>query len=223
MFKLLSVAGNPNVGVVARATDTHAFVPSNVTAKEFKEFEEAFEVPVHRLTLGGSSLIGSLVAANTRGILLADFATKVELKQWRAVGIPVHVLEDRLNAAGNNLLVNDHGALCNPDYSDRMVEELATFLGVPVQRGTLAGLGTVGMAGVATNHGVLVHPKATPEEREAARRALGRDVMVGTINQGTALIGAGLVANSKGAVMGSQSTGIEIGRVEDALGFLPAR
>ncbi len=221
MLRLLNVAGNPNVGVFARATETHCFLPPSVGAKQRAQFEEALEVPSVASTVGGTSLVGALLAANRHGIVVADFATRRELTAFRKAGLPLLVLDDRLNAAGNNLLVNDTGALCNPDYSDRTVRWFEKALEVPVHRGTLAGLGNVGMAGVATAHGVLVHPKSTPEEREETRRALGRDVMVGTINHGTGLIGAGLVANGRGAVIGDASTSIEIGRVEDALGFLP--
>lgn len=34
------------------------------------------------------------------------------------------------------------------------------------------------------------------------------------------MIGSGLVANSKGAIIGNLTTGIEMGRIEEALGFL---
>lgn len=221
MLRLLSFAGNPNVGVFARATDAHAFVPTHLTAAERAAVEEALEVKAVPLTLGGTSLVGSLIAANSIGAVVADVVGQRELAILKDAGLKIFLLADRMNAAGNNLLVTDAGGLCNPDFTDGKIKQFEKLFDVPFQRGTFAGLGTVGMAGVATSRGVLVHPKSTPEEREVARRALGKDVMVGTVNHGTGLIGAGLVANSKGAIIGSASTNIEIGRIEDALGFLP--
>jgi translation initiation factor 6 len=44
--------------------------------------------------------------------------------------------------------------------------------------------------------------------------------MIGTVNHGDPMIGTGLVANSKGAIIGRNTTGIEMGRIEEALGFL---
>jgi translation initiation factor 6 len=41
--------------------------------------------------------------------------------------------------------------------------------------------------------------------------------MEGTVNFGLPLVGAGIVANSNGAVCGRQSTGVELGRMEEAL------
>lgn len=221
MFRLLNFSGNPNVGVFARATERHVFVPPALSARERADVEGALEVAPVATSLAGTNLVGSLLAANGHGVVVGDVALRRELAVLRRTGLDVLVLDHRLNAAGNNLLVNDAGALVNPEFPDRLVRRIEATLGVPVQRGTLAGLGTVGMAGVATNQGVLVHPKASADEREAARRALGRETLAGTINHGTALIGAGLLANSKGAVIGAASTGIEVARVEDALGFLP--
>lgn len=220
MFKLLELAGHSNLGVYARATERHLFTSPTIAKRELREFEEALEVAPVQLHIGGSNIIGSLLAANSQGAILPDFALKSEARVLERAGLRVLRLNDALNAGGNNVLANDHGALCNPDYPDATVHLIEKTLGVPVARGTFAGLNTVGMAGVATQRGVLVHPKATPEEREHARRALHADVYVGTVNHGTGLIGAGLVANSKGAVVGAASTAIEIGRIEDALGFL---
>jgi translation initiation factor 6 len=41
--------------------------------------------------------------------------------------------------------------------------------------------------------------------------------MEGTVNFGMPLVGAGVVSSSNGAVCGQQSTGIELGRIEEAL------
>ena len=221
MLTLVRFSGNPNVGVFARATETHAFVPPTLTPGERRDAEAALEVALVATTVGGTTLLGSLLAANRHGVAVSDIVTEREAKALEASGLRVEVFADRPNAIGNSVLVTDQGALVNPDYSDEAVARFAELFRVPVARGTLAGHGTVGMAGVATAQGVLVHVKATPEEREAARRALGHEAMLGTINHGTGLVGAGLVANSRGALIGAESTTIEINRIEDALGFLP--
>jgi len=221
MLRLMELQGNPNVGVYLRATEKTVFFGESTTKKEAVEVEEALGVAGIRISVGGSNVVGSLIAANKYGAVVADILTREETKRFAKTGLKIYELSELLNAAGNNILCTDVGALVNPEYSDEAVKTISTTLGVPVTRGTLGGIGTVGMAGVATSRGVLVHPKATGEEREVARRALGADVMLGTVNHGTALIGAGLAANSKGAVIGRGSTGIELGRIEEALGFLP--
>jgi translation initiation factor 6 len=43
---------------------------------------------------------------------------------------------------------------------------------------------------------------------------------VGTVNNGTQLVGACAVANSKGVMVGLNTTGPELARIEEAFGFL---
>jgi translation initiation factor 6 len=221
MLRLMELGGNSNLGVYLRATEKLVFYGEPTTKKEVADLEEALGVPGIRISVGGSTVVGSLIAANQTGAVVADILTREESRRFDKTGLNILPLPELLNAAGNNILCTDAGALVNPEYSDEALALISKTLGVPVTRGTLGGIGTVGMAGVATRLGVLVHQKATPEEREIARRALGAEVMLGTVNHGNALVGAGLAANSKGAVIGRESTGIEMNRIEEALGFLP--
>ena len=49
----------------------------------------------------------------------------------------------------------------NPDMPPEVATAIGEFLKVDVIHLTLGGVKTVGMAGVATNKGVIVHPRAT--------------------------------------------------------------
>ena len=120
----------------------------------------------------------------------------------------------------NDILANDNGALVHPDLKNVSVKKISELLGVSVQKGTIASYGTVGMAAVVTNRGCLCHPKTTDEEKQLLEKVLDVDVMIGTVNHGFPMIGSGLIANSKGAIIGKMTTGIEMGRIEEALDFL---
>lgn len=100
------------------------------------------------------------------------------------------------------------------------METVRDTLDVPVEPGTLGDVGTVGTAGVATNRGALCHPKATEPELAALEELLDVPADIGTINYGGPLVGAGLIANMHGYVAGEETTGPELGRIEDALGFV---
>ena len=221
MLSLVEFTGNSNLGVFARATETHVLLPHILPPAQRLDAEQALEVKPVVSTIGGTNLLGSLTAANRHGVALSDIVTAAELRNLERSGLNFAVFEARPNAMGNNILVTDKGGMCNPAFDDEAVAAFQEFFQVPFVRGTLGGHGTVGMAGIATALGVLVHPKATPEEREEARRVFGHEAMIGTVNHGMGLVGAGLVANSKGALIGRASTAIEINRIEDALGFLP--
>jgi translation initiation factor 6 len=221
VFKRLDPFGNPNVGVYVRATSKHLFSPPGITDLNRKDLEEALGFSSTILTLGGSPLIGSLMAANDKGAVVADFTTDEEIAILRKTGLNVLRLEhSRLNAAGNNILCNDRGAVVHPDLPDKVVKGIEQTLGVPVERTAIAGLPTVGTAAFATNKGVLVHPLANDAELAFLKRALHASARIGTVNHGHGFVGAGLAANQHGVAVGSKTTGIEMGRIDEALGFL---
>ena len=129
----------------------------------------------------------------------------------------VLVLHGRLNCAGNLILANDEKAWVHPRIGEDLRADIAEVMDVEVGEGDIAGMGVVGSVGCATNKGVLVHPKARKEELDTLREFFGIHVDIGTLNYGSPMIGACCVANSRGAVTGTASTGIELGRLEEAL------
>jgi len=223
LLKRLDINGSPFLGVFCRASDCAALVPRDADDRHVAELHEALEVPLARVSLGGSRVIGSLCALNSAGVVVGDIASNSELedvKRCLPAGARALRLASRLNAIGNNVLVNDRAALVHPDMGKAACRKLGDALGVQVEKGTIAGMKTVGSAAAVTNRGVLCHPKATPAEKKLLAELFKLPVTVGTANYASPMIGACIVANSKGACAGMPTTGIEMGRIEEALGFL---
>jgi translation initiation factor 6 len=214
-------AGSSYVGVFARATDHCLLVRPDVDGDLESSLAAELDVPTVPTTVGGSGTVGALATGNETGLLISGRAADRERDRLAdAVDVPVHELPGRINAAGNVVLANDSGAYVHPGLSDEAVETVREALGVPVERGELGGVRTVGTAAVATNRGVLCHPKATDAELDALEELLDVPADIGTINYGAALVGSGLVANEAGYVVGQDTTGPELGRIEDALGYV---
>ena len=215
----LTLDGSPMVGVYICTSEDVVLVPKTLDRKAMALVCDVLKAEPIGLALDGSPLVGSLAAMNTKGVVITNMASKEELaalsRRFNIVKTP-----DGLNAAGNNILCNDVAAMVNPDYSRKMVSKMADALGVEVVKGTVGGVRTVGSAAVATNTGILCHPKASEQELTALRELFKVNVQIGTANYGNAMVGAAVVANTKGAIAGSMSTGIELGRIEDALGYL---
>ena len=214
------VNGSPYVGVFSRASDKLALVPPALPDGLLKEIERATGVPVTPISIGGANIVGSVVAMNSKGAVVADFADESELEVLRAAGLQVGRVAGKFNAAGNNILCNDHGAYLNPDLSKSAEKSIADVLGVPTERGTLAGLKTVGSAAAVTNKGLLCHPKTSDEELDILEKLFKVEADIGTVNHGAPFIGAGLIANKNGAVAGSLTTGPELNRIENALDLI---
>ena len=217
--KRLKIAGSSLLGVFAKCTDKVLLVPQEVGEADRQLLEAGLKVPSVRVLAGVGSVLGSLVAANSNGFVVTHHAGSEELKVLREHG-QVARLPARINAAGNVILVNDSAALVHPELSSKACETIEQTLGVKLEKGTIGGLKTVGMAGVATNKGLLVHPRICEEEIAVLERLFELPVDVGTVNLGSPLVGSGVLANSHGYFAGTGTSGPELGRIEDALGFL---
>ena len=220
MLHLLDFNENPNVGIYCRANDSVVFLPSNLLKKTKKLVATVLGVKIVELSIADSTIIGSLLTFNSYGAIVTAYASKQTIRTIENQGLKIFPIKDIINAAGNDILANDHGALVHPDLKNTTVKKISDILGVPVQKGTIASFGTVGMAAVVTNKGCLCHPKVTDEEKQQMEKVFNVDVVIGTVNHGFPMIGSGLVANTKGAIIGKMTTGIEMGRIEEALGFL---
>lgn len=213
------VGGSPYLGVYLRVSDRVALAPPSIPESLVQDLERLLGVVVEQTTVLDSEVLGSLVAFNTNGLVVSDRVDDAERPALERVA-SVYVVRTLQNALGNNILVNDHGALVHPEFSDRAVQAISRALAVPVRRGTLAGLGTVGMAGVATNRGAILHPKSTELEAQVAAEVLGVNVHRSTANFGVPIVGACVVANSRGMIFGRPTTPIEVVHLQDGLQIL---
>jgi len=216
----LNIYGSPYVGIFIFASDVVALVPEDAPEKVDRVLSMVLDVPVIRVSVAQSSLLGVFVAGNSNGLLLPYFATDREVAIVKdKVELRVETLPTKVNALGNLILVNDRAALIHPRLfvDQRAVSLIRDVLGVEVNKGSIAGVPTVGSAAVVTNRGLLVHPMASEDEVKFLREYFKVNGDVGTINCGFPYVKAGVVANSKGAIVGSNTTGPELVKVEQNL------
>jgi translation initiation factor 6 len=216
-----SFVGSSYVGVFARATDDCLLVRPDLDAELVAALGDELGVPPVETTVGGSATVGALATGNENGIVVTSRSTERERDAiTEGSNRPVYELPGRINAAGNVVLANDYGAYVHPELSDEAVSVVEEALSVPVERGDLADVRTVGTAAVATNRGVLCHPKSREPELQALEELLDVRADIGTVNYGAPLVGSGLVANGSGYVVGEDTTGPELGRIEDTLDYI---
>ena len=216
MLEKLDIYQNPYIGVLAVTNEHITLVPDNTDERDVEVFAQTLGTDVFRCNLGGLSLLGSLSSMNSHGLILPTYVDIEELEfldPFKAVGN----IDTPLNAFGNNVLANDNFALVHEDYDKRTIREIEDILDVEVKKGKIAGFRTVGSVAVATNKGLLAHPLTKEDELEHLKELFKVPCDIGTGNFGVGQGGACLIANSTGAVTGIHSTGIEMGRIEDAL------
>ncbi len=215
------ILGHSQVGVYLSVVGDILFHPHSLSNEAIHELESIFELEMHPFMVGGSSLIGSLLKGNRKGIAVADIATEDELDELTSFG-DVVVMQSGVNAAGNLVECNDVGAVVSPVIppGPNGLEMIGEVLGVNAVRSKVAGHDTVGSMLVANSKGVLAHPDISSDEASVIQDALGVPLMVGTVSFGSPFVGAGCTASDNHAMVGEGSTGPELNRIEDALGLI---
>ncbi len=212
---------SPYVGVFCTTNEVLTLIPPGIPKDDVEAISGALGTTVEPVTIGGSRVVGTLVAMNGHGLLVSNIATSREIEKLEKLAsdfnLRLGVISDRSNAIGNNFLVNDSGGFCNERLGSQTRELAQEILGVEITPKSLNQMDTLGMICCVTNKGGLCHPDIEAQDRERMERSLAVPIMEGTVNFGMPLVGAGVVASSKGAVCGRQSTGVELGRVEEAL------
>ena len=110
-------------------------------------------------------------------------------------------------------------AIVSPFLSDEAVKVIEDTLDVNVESTSMVGSDIIGSLITVTNKGFLMDKNATETEVDFARDVFGVEGDIGTVGRGISLVGACSLANSSGAIVAKESTGPEMTRVEEALGF----
>ncbi len=165
MLQLLDFNENPNVGIYCRTNNSVVFLQKSLPKKTKRLVGDVLDAKVVELCIADSTIIGSLFTCNSSGAVITAFTNKETFTTLEQHGLRVFPVEDIINAAGNDILTNDYGAMVHPELKAATIKQISKILNVPVQKGTIASLGTVGMAAVVTNKGCLCHPKTTDEEK----------------------------------------------------------
>ena len=217
MMRFSRHSGNPNIGVFAAANESLAFTSADASPEFVRALEEALGVQTIKTTVAGAHVIGSLMVMNSNCAVVSGLTEEREVEVIQE-HIPCYRLDDALNAAGNNILVNDHGAIVSPEYGREVAGPLSDALGVEVVFSSIAGCNTVGSVCRANNKGCVCHMDTSDEEVQLIKDVLKvQEVVRTSVNHGSRMVGAGAVANSKGAVVGDETTPIEMGKIEDGL------
>ncbi|MDI9610184.1 MAG: translation initiation factor IF-6 [Archaeoglobales archaeon] len=214
-MKLLAVHGNPLIGLYARVSENFAVV-GVFDEKLESSLRETLGVEVITTTISGSELVGAMIAMNSRGVVVSNSIMGKELEKLKSK-VDVKVIDTPMTCVGNNFCLNDKGGISHPELASKTVEEISDFLGIEIAYGTIGGIKTVGMAGVITNKGGIVHPNATEWELKKIKKLMGVEPLKGTANFGNDMVGSSILANSKGYVVGRDTTGLELGIIDEAL------
>merc|ERR1711975_166297 len=167
--------------------------------------------------IGGTRIIGRVAVGNRHGLLVPRITTDQELQHLRnhlPDSVKVQKVDERLSALGNCIACNDYVALVHTDLDRETEEVIADTLNVDVFRATVGANTLVGSYCALTNQGGLVQARTPLQDMEELSQLIQVPLTAGTVNRGSDVVGAGVVANDWSAFCGMDTTATEIGVME---------
>jgi translation initiation factor 6 len=217
-LSLIDVYRSPNIGVFLRANDKTILVPKGLAQSKVEKLASGLGVAFCYASVAESRLLGPLVACNNNGVLVSRLAEDYEIKEIAAgTGLNVQRLRSKFTAVGNLVAANDKRALVSHLLDHEAVADVKDVLGTDVERVAIGEYSQVGSLIVATNTGAAVYPGLAEKEVEQVGSLLGVDAYATSVNRGVPFVASGLVANTKNAIAGSQTSGPELVFITRAL------
>ena len=203
--------GNTNIGFYATITQGQSIFPP-----DFRE-TDLFDGDTVETFIGRTRLVGLFTAGNSNCILIPDIISSRERQKLEDSDVDFRVVEVNETALGNLILANNHGAIISPRIEE-MKKEIEDALEVEAEVMKIAGNPTPGVCGVANNRGAVIHREASEDEAEKVKEILGlEDIDIGTTNMGSPYTGSGAVADDDQVLVGEDTTGPEVGRLDRTL------
>ncbi|MFP4116523.1 MAG: translation initiation factor IF-6 [Candidatus Aenigmatarchaeota archaeon] len=215
-IKRINFDGDSNIGLHAETSEDFCIMNPGLSERCYEAVEEVLGVEIIKTPVAGSTMPGIFCSANSKGVVLPRNVEEREKKAFEEAGIEWKVLKVNATALGNLIMVNDKACVVSERLSD-VKGEIEELFQVPVKTGKIAGKDLLGSSSVVTNKGLLCHRDASEEEIEFLEEVFGLECGIGTVGFGVPFVGAGVVASSNGVLVSEDTTGPELGRVEQAL------
>lgn len=215
---LVDIYRSPNIGIFLKANERSLLVPKGLASTKCDKLSRDLGVTALPTSIGESRLLGPLVAMNNSGAIVSRLAEQGEMAEIASgAGINVARLESKLTSAGNLIAANDKFALVSPVLEPKAVQQVRDVLGTEVERMAMGEFYQVGALVVPTNGGAAVFPGLAESEVSRVAELFGVDAYPTSVNKGVPFVASGLVANSKNAIVGNQTTGPELVFITRAL------
>jgi len=211
---------SPNIGLYALATDNYCLVPYQTLPEEIQKITDILKVPVHKISIAGTDLIGVFCAANNNVLLVPEIIYDNEERELKKLNIPYKIIKTFHTALGNNILTNDEACFVSDEFSADTKKIIRQALGTILRPGTIGGVPVVGSSAVLNDKGMLIHRDASRDEISYLKDTFKLPLDIGTVNMGSPYIKSGILINKNGYLIGNTSGGPEIQRADYALGFL---
>ncbi len=195
-------------------------VPYNTKKRVLEVLENTFPLKIIRGTVVQSQLIGLYSVGNKNGVLFPDLLTKPEYEILRSEipdNVEIGILNSKITALGNTITCDERKAIIHPDFTAKEAKYIEDTLDVEVVKMEIMSNPLVGSIIVQNSWGLLTHPMVPDDDLEYLRQFFNKKIGITTVNRGTPYPKSGILSNSKGILVGGDTTGPEIARIFEVM------
>ncbi len=203
-----------SIGIFCAVSDKIALIPIDASAKFEELVKDVFEVETIKATIGESNLLGVLSKIYNKKVVISKITTDKELAFFEDIGLNTLKLNS-YHAVGNMIAVNKNNLLLSKMINDDGKKEISAFMGLDYDSFNLCNTELVGSVVAATNMAFVCGASIKETEFEKVKNLFKVDGNVGTINYGESFVSSGLLVNSKGLMVGEDTTGYELMRLDE--------
>ena len=216
--ELVEFEGNANIGLYSVLTDRFAIIPDSLPIKFTKTIERVLKVETFSFTVD-PSVIGALIVANEKGIILSSIVSDDVLESMKQEfpELEIQRFEFDYLALGNLIVTTNKKTLISPliPVNQRTIIENTFDTEVIVTK--LDNSNLVGSLIVTNSLGAVISPIAENDIQDVQDN-LGIDTIeISTVNKGARFPSTGILCNANGALLGKFSTGLETIAITSAL------
>tara|TARA_Y100000034_G_C6867275_1_gene395425 strand:+ start:565 stop:1209 length:645 start_codon:yes stop_codon:yes gene_type:complete len=208
----INFSGSSNVGLYGFATNKYCLIGKGVEEEVLKKIKDVLKVPVYEITINNSRLVGSYCCGNNEIIFVPEIIKEHEEKELKKLKIPYEKIKTKFSALGNNIVIKDKNALINPEF-----EKDIELTGIKLKRMNIGKHNAIGSCMIVNPNGCVTTMETDDKEVEEIKKTLSLKVEVGSVNRGNPYVRSGIIANSRGYIIGNLTTGVEVMRIESAL------
>lgn len=207
---------SPYVGIFCSLTEELGIIPQAALPKEIKLLEKELDINIVKTNLGQTSLTGILSTGIKKKIVVSNITENDEIKKLEKEGIETMVLEG-LTSTGNLIALNKNGGIVSPLVKEKQVKDLGDFFKIKLEKMRIADNEVPGASITVTNKGFICHPNISEKDFSKLEKVFGVKGIATTANYGDLFVGNSVIANTTGVMVGSLTSGIELGKIDEGL------
>ena len=218
--ELAQFEGNINVGLYSVTTDEFSIIADSLPVKFKDTLKRVLHTDVYSFTID-PTIVGALIKANSNGLVLSSIISQ-DVEDSLKKSFPdlnVKRFDFDYFALGNLILTTEKISILSPLIPKKTRDSIGDNLGTEVITLKLNNSDLIGSLIITNGIGAIASPLVNNnDELDTIQDLLSlKKIDTSTVNRGANFPSSGIICNSKGALLGENSTGIETVAITNAL------